>query len=61
VALALASFNIGVELGQLAVVALLAPVILAVRRTHINASRLKVVGSALVVACGAFWFIERIM
>jgi hypothetical protein len=57
-ALALASFNVGVELGQLAVAAVAVPVLFALRRGEL-AERLPRLGSALVGALGAIWLAER--
>jgi hypothetical protein len=54
-------FNAGVELGQLAVVVpcALALVALASYSTMARA-RLAMVGSVVVVAAGAYWFVERV-
>jgi hydrogenase/urease accessory protein HupE len=55
------SFNIGVEIGQLLVVAAAARALAAVRRWSADASRrLAVAGSVAVIAAGAFWFVERV-
>jgi len=55
----LAGFNIGVELGQLALVAMMLTVGLLIRRQ----GRFKVPASdllsALVCGCGVFWFVQR--
>jgi hydrogenase/urease accessory protein HupE len=57
----LLSFNLGVELGQLAVVVVVASLLAAVRRRSEAAGhRLAYVGSLVVIAAGAFWFIERV-
>jgi len=54
------SFNIGVEMGQLAVVLVAASALAALRsRSPRAAHRMALVLSGLVVAAGAFWFIER--
>jgi hypothetical protein len=55
----LLGFNLGVELGQLAIVAIFFPVAWALRGT--SGYRLVVVkgGSALVCACAAVWFFTR--
>lgn len=59
---ALVSFNIGVELGQLAVIAL---AFLAVgiwgRTKHWYRSRVVVPASALVAAVGLFWTVQRVL
>lgn len=57
----LASFNVGVEIGQVAIVAIVASTLLAVRR-HSAAldRRIVVIGSVAVIAAGAYWFVERV-
>ena len=55
------SFNIGVEIGQLAVVGLLAAVFTWIRsRSEIAGRRLAVAGSVVVMLAGAFWFVQRV-
>jgi hydrogenase/urease accessory protein HupE len=55
------SFNLGVEIGQLAVVALVAAGLGLVRTRSERASRAIVtVGSMGVIAAGAVWFVERV-
>jgi hypothetical protein len=55
------SFNFGVEVGQLMVVALVASALLAVRSYHpVAGRRLALVGSLAVIAVGAFWFVLRV-
>jgi len=55
------SFNLGVEVGQLAVVLAVASALAVVRaRSEVAARRLAVAGSVVVIAAGAFWFIERV-
>jgi hydrogenase/urease accessory protein HupE len=55
------SFNLGVEVGQLLVVMVVASLLAAVRARSAAAGRLvAVVGSLAVMAAGAFWFIERV-
>ena len=58
---ALLGFNVGVELGQLAVVAVLWPLLrLAARWEHGRAERLIAeVGSAAICGLGLFWFLTR--
>lgn len=59
---ALLAFNIGVEIGQLAIVIPLALVLAAIRaRAPLVAKRIVVAGSLAVVLAGAYWFIERIV
>ena len=55
------SFNLGVEIGQLVVVAVVASAIAAIRkRSEAAGRRLAVAGSIAVILAGAFWFIERV-
>jgi hydrogenase/urease accessory protein HupE len=57
----LAAFNVGVELGQLAVVAVAVALLAAVRRYDVIwAERIVVVGSVGVIAAGLYWFAERV-
>ena len=55
------SFNVGVELGQLAIVLVVASALALVRRRWPKADKAIVVGgSAVVIAAGAYWFVERV-
>ena len=55
------SFNLGVEIGQLLVVVLVASALLAVRaRNETAGRRLAFAGSLVVVVMGAFWFVQRV-
>jgi hydrogenase/urease accessory protein HupE len=55
------SFNVGVEIGQLLVVVAVASALAALRSRSEAASRqLAVAGSIVVIAAGAFWFIQRV-
>jgi hydrogenase/urease accessory protein HupE len=55
------SFNFGVEIGQLLVVIVVATVFAAIRRRSEWAQRRLVYGGSLVViAAGAFWFVQRV-
>jgi hydrogenase/urease accessory protein HupE len=55
------SFNLGVEIGQLFVVVLVASALLALRsRSETAGRRLAFAGSLVVIGMGAFWFIERV-
>jgi len=55
------SFNVGVELGQLAVVAVVATLLATIRRRSQKMGRHVVVaGSAVVIAAGTYWFVERV-
>ncbi len=56
----LASFNVGVEIGQVCIVVLVAAALAAVRqRSEALGRRLALAGSAGVIAAGAYWFVER--
>jgi len=55
------SFNVGVEIGQLLVVIAVASALAALRsRNEAAGRRLAYAGSVVVIAAGAFWFIERV-
>lgn len=55
------SFNIGVEIGQLIVVIAVASALSALRtRSEEAGRRLAYAGSMVVIAAGAFWFIQRV-
>ena len=55
------SFNVGVEIGQLMVVASVAIVMAALRsRSEVLGQRMVFAGSLTVVVAGGFWFVERI-
>jgi hypothetical protein len=55
------SFNVGVEIGQLAIVLAVAAALRAIaRRDPLIARRLVVAGSVIVVAAGTYWFVERV-
>jgi hypothetical protein len=57
--LSLLSFNVGVEAGQLAVVAVVLPIILLVRRQAWQ--RWAVYAASLAIAgMGLYWFAERL-
>jgi hydrogenase/urease accessory protein HupE len=57
----LAAFNVGVELGQLAVVAVAVALLAALRRYDVVlAERFVVVGSVGVIAAGLYWFAQRV-
>lgn len=55
----LLSFNLGVELGQIAVVLLVLPVLWKLGQFQIYKTRLVPIGSCLVVVTGIYWLIER--
>jgi hydrogenase/urease accessory protein HupE len=55
------SFNVGVEIGQLLVVAVVATALAALRsRSEAAGRQLAFAGSIVVMAAGAFWFIQRV-
>jgi hypothetical protein len=55
------SFNVGVEIGQLAIVALVAAALAAVRRYNDKLGlRVAFAGSIVVIAAGTYWFVERV-
>jgi len=56
------SFNVGVEVGQLVIVAVVAAALGLVRsRSEAFGRRLAVAGSVGVIAAGSFWFAQRIL
>jgi len=60
-ALPLLTFNLGVEIGQIAVVLLILPVLWKLQKNPLYLSRLVPIGSALVAAAGFYWLIERML
>jgi hydrogenase/urease accessory protein HupE len=55
------SFNVGVEIGQLLVVVAVASALAALRsRSEIAGRQVAFAGSVVVIAAGAFWFIQRV-
>jgi hydrogenase/urease accessory protein HupE len=57
----LLSFNLGVEIGQLAVVIVVASILSAIRsKSPETGRRLAVAGSAVVIAAGTYWFVQRV-
>lgn len=55
------SFNLGVELGQLAVVVVVASALALARRRYPATGRpIVTIGSLVVIAAGAYWFVERV-
>ncbi len=57
---ALLGFNLGVELGQLAIVAVFFPVAWTLRATALYRWGFVVAGSLAIAAIAAYWFIDRI-
>ena len=55
------SFNVGVELGQLVIVLIVASVLALIRRRFPAADKwIVIAGSAVVIIAGAYWFVERV-
>jgi hydrogenase/urease accessory protein HupE len=55
------AFNVGVEIGQLVFVVLVASLLIWIRsRSEAAARRLVFAGSIFVMLAGAFWFVERV-
>ena len=55
------SFNVGVEIGQLAIVMLVASLLAAVRRRSATLGyRVAFAGSLVVIAAGTYWFVQRV-
>ena len=55
------SFNVGVEIGQLAVVLIVASALAMIRRWRSDVGyRVAFAGSVVVIAAGAYWFVERV-
>ena len=55
----LVSFNFGVETGQLAIAALVLPLIWKLRSSPSFVPRLVPIGSAIVVVAGSYWLLQR--
>ena len=58
-ALALVGFNVGVEAGQIAIVAVFLPVAYVLRRTWFYRGFVFIGGSGAIALIAALWFIER--
>jgi hydrogenase/urease accessory protein HupE len=60
--ISLFSFNLGVEIGQAAIVLIVSTALSLVRqRSAALARRIATVGSVVVMLAGAFWFVQRIL
>jgi hypothetical protein len=59
-ALTLVGFNLGVEIGQLAIVIVFLPVAFALRKSWFYQKPLLRFGSALIILVAATWFAERV-
>ena len=57
--LALVAFNVGVEAGQLAIVAVFVPLAYGLCRSVFYRRLVLTMGSLLIAAMGVFWFLER--
>ena len=56
------AFNLGVEIGQAAIVVVVAAALALLRRQRPQwAARVATVGSALVLCAGVYWFVERVL
>jgi hydrogenase/urease accessory protein HupE len=55
------SFNVGVEIGQLFIVLLVATALALVRRSNETiGTRVAYAGSLIVIAAGTYWFVQRV-
>ncbi|HET9943279.1 MAG TPA: HupE/UreJ family protein, partial [Terriglobia bacterium] len=55
------SFNLGVEIGQMAVVIVVASALSLIRaRSEIAGRKIAIAGSVIVILAGAYWFVERV-
>jgi hydrogenase/urease accessory protein HupE len=55
------SFNVGVEIGQLAVVLVVMAALSAIRRRSVTLrQRVAFAGSIVVIAAGTYWFVQRV-
>jgi hydrogenase/urease accessory protein HupE len=55
------SFNVGVEIGQLGIVVVVTSILALIRqRSAALGARVATVGSVVVIAAGAWWFVERV-
>ncbi len=55
------SFNVGVEIGQVAIVLVVTAALLAVRRySDVMGRRVAWAGSLVVIAAGTYWFVQRV-
>jgi hypothetical protein len=59
IAVPLLSFNLGVELGQLAIAALVLPLIWKCRSSPVFVRRLVPIGSGMIVLAGSYWLLQR--
>lgn len=59
VAVPLLSFNLGVEIGQIAIVLLILPILWRLHKGSFYGNRIVPIGSVAVALAGLYWFIER--
>ena len=57
--LSILAFNLGVEIGQLAILAILLPVLILLRNTKLYSKGIMPVGSLLIAMMAVQWSIER--
>ena len=57
---ALASFNVGVEIGQVVIVAAVFPLLLLLDRLTAQRERVVYAASAVIMGLGIFWLVERV-
>jgi hypothetical protein len=60
IAVPLLSFNLGVELGQIAIAAIVLPIIWKLRSRPVFVGRWVPAFSVLVALLGGFWFVQRV-
>jgi hypothetical protein len=58
-ALALVGFNLGVEVGQMAIVVAFVPIAFALRRTLFYRHGVLTFGSIVVALVAGYWFVQR--
>ena len=57
--LSLLGFNLGVEIGQVAIVCVVFPLLFAVRRSNFYTSYVLKLGALLLILVSLYWFVER--
>jgi hypothetical protein len=60
VAMPLFSFNLGVELGQIAVAAIVLPILWQLRKREVFVQRGVAACSVIVALAGSYWFVQRV-
>ena len=55
----LLSFNLGVEIGQIAIILLVLPILWKLQKSSAYENRIVPIGSILISIAGAYWLIER--